>query len=123
MILVHCSNCNKDIPLMEIDSNFHDQGLCCLTSEDKFNDKIGVLSLIFGLWSVIFIVIITQSLFKNYGEIALLYGILSGLPFMILSCILQLGLFDSIFSKIQKRNDVKDTQQSLDDVSGKNEGL
>jgi|SRR3972149_4827328 len=97
MTLVHCGKCHKNIPLMEIDSNWHDAGYCVLTDEDKKWNKIGYVSTSLMILSVCIMAYSIPIFFKEYHEMALIYGVLLGLPFLFLSCFIQFGALDSLF--------------------------
>ena len=73
-MMVHCKNCNKDFPIMEIDSNFHSNGYCIETKIDwtgcRWYERYGFEAII-GLTFIVFFVVImglTQFGFIEFSE-------------------------------------------------------
>ena len=76
MTLIHCNNCNKDIPIMEIDSNFHSNGYCKIEQIDNSNDPffwkhIGIISLLITFGTILFIIFVVFPILIIVFEIEL----------------------------------------------------
>ena len=99
-----CSKCNRDFPIMEIDSNFHSNGYCLLTDEDKRTEKSTYFGLGLFMLGTILSILIMSTLYQEYHELSILFGILCGLPIISLSTLVQLGYLDNLFKKNPQHN-------------------